>query len=63
MEVIISKGVPMGTSLAFMAATVTISIPEGLMLAKLMKKQLLVAFFTITILAIMVMGYLFNFIL
>lgn len=62
-EAIISKGVPMGTALAFMTATVTISIPEGLMLAKLMKKQLLFAFFGITILAIMFMGYLFNAIL
>ena len=63
MEAIIGKGVPMGTALAFMTATVTISIPEGLMLAKLMKKQLLLAFFSITILAIIVMGYLFNFVL
>ena len=63
MEAIIDKGVPMGTALSFMTATVTISIPEGLMLAKLMKKQLLLAFFGITILAIIVMGYLFNFVL
>lgn len=63
MEAIIGKGVPMGTALAFMTATVTISIPEGLMLAKLMKKQLLIAFFSITILAIIVMGVLFNLVL
>lgn len=59
-EAIIDKGVPMGTALAFMTATVTVSIPEGLMLAKLMKKQLLFAFFAITILAIIAMGYIFN---
>lgn len=63
MEALVGKGIPMGTALAFMTATVTISIPEGLMLAKLMKKQLLTAFFSITIIAIILMGYLFNAIL
>lgn len=62
-EALIDKGIPMGTALAFMTATVTLSIPEALMLSKLMKKQLLIAFFAITIFAIVIMGYLFNFIL
>ena len=59
-EAIIGKGVPMGTALAFMTAIVTISIPEGLMLTKLMKKQLLFTFFGITIVGMILMGYLFN---
>jgi uncharacterized membrane protein YraQ (UPF0718 family) len=63
MEALIGKGIPLGTALAFMTATVTISIPEGLMLAKVMKKQLLFTFFGITILGIILMGYLFNFLL
>ena len=62
-EALIGKGVPMGTALAFMTATVTISIPEGLMLAKLMKKQLLFTFFAITVVGMIIMGYLFNAIL
>lgn len=62
-EVLVGKGIPMGSALAFMTATVTISIPEGLMLAKLMKKQLLFTFFGITIVGIIFMGYLFNWIL
>jgi hypothetical protein len=62
-EALVGKGVPMGTVLAFMTSIVTISIPEGLMLAKVMKKQLLVAFFGITITGIILMGYLFNWIL
>jgi len=61
-EALIGKGIPMGTALAFMTATVTISIPEALMLSKLMEKKLLAAFFLITILGIIFMGYLFNFI-
>ena len=59
-EALVDKGVPMGSALAFMTATVTISIPEGLMLSKIMKKQLLFAFFTITIIGIIFMGYMFN---
>lgn len=62
-EALVGKGIPMGSALAFMTATVTISIPEGLMLAKVMKKQLLFVFFGITILGIVFMGYLFNWIL
>jgi len=62
-EALINKGVPMGTALAFMTASTTLSIPSGLMLAKLMKKELLIAFFGITIIGIIFMGYLFNLIL
>lgn len=59
-EALINKGVPMGTALAFMTASTTLSIPSGLMLAKLMKKELLATFFGITIVGIIFMGYLFN---
>ncbi len=60
-EALIGKGVPMGTALAFMTATVTLSIPEALILKKAMRWQLLAVFFTITIIGIMAIGYLFNF--
>lgn len=59
-EALIGKGVPMGTALAFMTSAVTISIPEALMLSKIMKKQLLFTFFGITVVGIILMGYLFN---
>lgn len=62
MEVLIGKGIPLGTALAFMTATVTLSIPEALILKKVMKWQLLATFFGITIVGIMLMGYLFNWI-
>ncbi|PIR62149.1 MAG: permease [Candidatus Pacebacteria bacterium CG10_big_fil_rev_8_21_14_0_10_42_12] len=61
-EALVNKGVPMGTSLAFMTATVTLSIPEALMLKKILKWPLLVTFFGITTIGIILMGYLFNFI-
>lgn len=63
MEALIGKGVPLGTALAFMTAIVTVSIPESMILKKVMKWQLLAAFFGITIVGIMIMGYLFNIIL
>jgi uncharacterized membrane protein YraQ (UPF0718 family) len=62
MEALVGKGVPLGTALAFMTAIVTISIPEALILKKVMRWQLLAIFLGITILGIMVMGYVFNFI-
>jgi uncharacterized membrane protein YraQ (UPF0718 family) len=60
MEAIVGKGVPLGTALTFMTAIVTISIPEALILKKVMKWQLLAMFFGITIVGIMVMGYILN---
>ena len=62
-EVLVGKGVPMGSALAFMTATVTLSIPEGLLLSKILQKQLLFAFFGITIIGIIGMGYVFNWVL
>jgi len=60
MEALVGKGVPLGTALSFMTAIVTISIPEGLILKKVMGWQLLALFFGITTIGIMIMGYLFN---
>ncbi len=60
-EALISKGIPVGTALAFMTATVALSLPEALILKKAMKWQLLLAFFGITSIGIMLIGYLFNF--
>jgi uncharacterized membrane protein YraQ (UPF0718 family) len=60
MEALVGKGVPLGTALAFMTAIVTVSIPEGLILKKVMKWQLLGLFFGITIVGVVLMGYIFN---
>lgn len=60
MQALVGKGVPIGTALAFMTATVTLSIPEALILAKAMKLPLLLTFFGITTAGIMIMGYVFN---
>jgi hypothetical protein len=60
MEALVGKGVPLGTALAFMTAVVTLSIPEMLILKKVMRWQLLTIFFGITIVGIMLIGYIFN---
>lgn len=63
MEALVQKGVPLGTALSFMTAIVTVSIPESMILKKVMRWQLLATFFGITLIGIMIMGYVFNWIL
>ncbi len=60
MQALVEKGIPLGTALAFMMAVVGISLPEALILKKVMKIQLLVYFFTITAVSIVLIGYAFN---
>jgi hypothetical protein len=60
LEALTGKGVPLGTGLAFMTATVTLSLPAALILKKAMKWQLLALFFGITIVGIIIIGYIFN---
>ena len=63
MEALVQKGVPLGTALSFMTAIVTVSVPQVMILKKVMRWQLLTMFFGITIVGIMIMGYIFNIIL
>ncbi len=57
------KGVAIGTALAFMMAVTALSLPEFLILRRVMKLKLLVIFITIVGIGIVFTGYLFNFIL
>jgi hypothetical protein len=59
-QALVGKGIPIGTALAFMTAVVTLSIPEALILKKAMRWPLLLAFFSITTLGIILIGYIFN---
>ncbi len=63
MESLVDKGVPLGTALALMMAVVGLSLPEALILKKVIKWQLLAIFFGIITLGIITIGYLFNFLL
>lgn len=60
---LIAKGVPIGTGLAFMMATVGLSLPEAMILKKVLKWQLLATFFGVVTVGIIIIGYLFNIIL
>ncbi|MDX9970834.1 MAG: permease [Candidatus Gracilibacteria bacterium] len=62
-EALAQKGAPLGTILAFMTAIVTLSLPEAIILKKVMRWQLLAVFFGISTLGIILMGYAFNAIL
>jgi uncharacterized protein len=54
------KGVPLGTSLAFMMAISALSLPEAVILRRAMRLRLLAIFFGIVTLAIIITGYVFN---
>jgi uncharacterized protein len=59
---LVVKGVPLGTAMAFMMAVVGLSLPEALILKKVLKWQLLAAFFGVVTIGIIVIGYIFNWI-
>ncbi|MDD4286848.1 MAG: permease [Candidatus Peribacteraceae bacterium] len=63
LESLVAKGVPIGTGLAFMMGVVGLSLPEALILKKVLKLPLLFAFFGIVTVGIILIGYLFNFLL
>ena len=58
--VLFQKGFPLGTALSFMMAVAALSLPEAIMLRRAMKLKLIAIFFSITTLAIVITGYLFN---
>ena len=58
-----AKGMAIGTVLAFMMAVTALSLPEAVILSKVLKKPLLATFFGIVATAIVIVGYLFNAIL
>ncbi len=59
-QALVEKGMPMGTALAFMMAIVAISIPEMVILRKVIKPKLIAIFAAIVSVAIIIIGYLFN---
>ena len=54
------KGLPMGTLLAFMMAVVALSLPELILLRRVLKPPLIATFVAITGAGIVAVGYLFN---
>ncbi len=62
-QVLVDKGVPIGTAIAFMMGVVALSLPEAMLLKKVMTVRLIGVFFGVVTFCIILSGYLFNVIL
>ncbi len=59
-QALVAKGIPLGTAIAFMMGVVGLSLPEAMMLKKVMQPRLLATFFGTVGISIIGLGYLFN---
>jgi uncharacterized membrane protein YraQ (UPF0718 family) len=59
-EALLGKGLPLGTTLAFMMAVVAISLPEFVILRRVIRPKLIALFGTVVVLGILAVGLLFN---
>ena len=59
-QALLGKGMPLGTTLAFMMAITAISLPEFIILRKVIKPQLIAIFAGVVTIGILCIGYLFN---
>ena len=60
---LIDKGMGIGTAMSFMMATTALSLPEMMILRKVMKPKLIWIFIGITTIGIIIIGYSFNLII
>jgi uncharacterized membrane protein YraQ (UPF0718 family) len=61
-QALLEKGASLGTVLAFMMAVIGLSLPETIILKKVLKIQLIGVFIGVVGVGIIIVGYLFNFI-
>ena len=59
-QALMEKGAALGTVLAFMMAVIGLSLPEAVILRKVLRPKLVAAYFGVVALGILVVGYLFN---
>lgn len=62
-QALLEKGASLGTVLAFMMAVIGLSLPETIILRKVLKPKLIAIFISIVATGILIIGYLFNLIL
>jgi uncharacterized membrane protein YraQ (UPF0718 family) len=62
-SVLIEKGVTLGTALAFMMSVIGLSLPEIIILKKVLKWQLIGIFIGVVAIGIVIVGLLFNYII
>ncbi|MDF1547105.1 MAG: permease [Bacteroidales bacterium] len=60
-SVLIEKGVSLGTALAFMMSVIGLSLPEIIILKKVLKWQLIAVFVVVVATGIIIVGYIFNY--
>jgi uncharacterized membrane protein YraQ (UPF0718 family) len=59
-QVLLEKGASLGTALAFMMSVIGLSLPEAIILKKVLKLQMIFIFFGIVGAGIIIVGYIFN---
>ena len=59
-QALLGKGASLGTTLAFMMSVIGLSLPEMIILKKVLKLPLIIIFASIVGIGIMIVGYLFN---
>lgn len=62
-QALLGKGASLGTVLAFMMSVIALSLPEAVILRKVLKPRLIATFFGIVAMGILIVGYLFNLLL
>jgi len=62
-EVLTAKGMLLGSALSFMMAVTALSLPEAMILKRILHTKLIAIFFSIVGLGILIVGYIFNIIL
>jgi uncharacterized protein len=59
-QALLGKGAALGTVLAFMMSVIALSLPEAIILRKVLKPRLIATFFGVVAAGILMVGYLFN---
>jgi uncharacterized membrane protein YraQ (UPF0718 family) len=59
-QALLGKGAALGTVLAFMMSVIALSLPEMIILRKVLKPRLIATFVAVVGLGILLVGYLFN---
>ena len=62
-QVLVAKGIPLGTAIAFMMGVIGLSLPEAMLLKKVMTWTLIAIYFGTIAFFMILSGYLFNFLL
>jgi uncharacterized protein len=62
LQALLEKGAALGTALAFMMSVIGLSLPEMIILKKVMKLPLIIIFISVVATGIMIVGFIFNWI-